>query len=545
MVASSWAVCTAKLRSGPRNNISMTSKELCEFDDLASSLVLDSYLGFTTHKMNIRFRPMKGRSIELHQIVERFKKTVDYEEALYLLQSRDWIRLHFLNKTIQQKMAFKAHLVRYLAMFDPDCGYAIERCTRYSFEGVGAKIVATQEWSKNDKILMLIGCIAELTREEEAHLLTPGENDFSVMYSTRKNCAQLWLGPASFINHDCRPNCCFVPTGRDTACIKALRDIECGEEITCYYGDSYFGERNCLCECETCERRKTGAFKTSKTSNSPHKIFSSKYGLRETDKRLNRLRRSKDKSPSVESSVNKRDPSPLSDYEYIPSISECGSYDSDSNSTNSVSSEDTFMGMKWNKQAFRTKNNKKSGSRKRPQDDKIEECLSNAFKKGKRDVYNSSKLNNLRFVQMTNAKTQAGQVPNRENRVGDFVTGNAPNMDDDVQAPAMVSPPVLTEPTTVTRRRRRKCTPVKLCAYSARSYEPTSEVMVQKFSQAPSVMPVVLPLKISIRRPLHRDQPTIAQIINQPQSKLPCYNTYAKFTDKTRSASPKRRSPRF
>lgn len=236
------------------NSIGQTARQLCEYDDTCTMIVVDSMLETTTHKMNVKFRSVKKYANEWKEIIKQFQIDLDYKKCFQSLLQNQWFQSNYGSKSANKLSDLEKHMRTFLHLFDSNSGVTIKKCSRYSTEESGGMIVSTKKWYKNDKIAMLIGCIAEMNKEEEARILKPGLNDFSVMYSCRKQCSQLWLGPAAYINHDCRPNCKFVSTGPSSACVKVLNDIEVGDEITCFYDENFFGENNCLCECVTCER---------------------------------------------------------------------------------------------------------------------------------------------------------------------------------------------------------------------------------------------------------------------------------------------------
>ncbi|VDD86110.1 unnamed protein product [Enterobius vermicularis] len=231
--------------SGQHN---MTPEELCCNDDYATSAIVDPILGFKTHKMNLK------EHFQFRSIMRKYMENQNRSSAISGLLHVRCIRTYLSTLSLQQQISFRDHLLRFLEIFTTDAGFTIKRCNRYKAENrLGAMLIATRDWRKDEIIDSLVGVIGELDGNQEKQILKKDVNDFSVMYSTRKQRAQLWLGPGAYINHDCRPNCKFVPNG-PTAVVKVLREIAANEEITCYYGDNFFGDNNERCECCTCER---------------------------------------------------------------------------------------------------------------------------------------------------------------------------------------------------------------------------------------------------------------------------------------------------
>jgi [histone H4]-N-methyl-L-lysine20 N-methyltransferase len=95
-------------------NCNFSPKELSENDDLATSLVLDPILGFTTHKMNTRFRPLKVKNDELKRITTDFIHTQDYEKSYRKLMTGEWIPRTINNKSKLAQKRLQAHVSRAL-----------------------------------------------------------------------------------------------------------------------------------------------------------------------------------------------------------------------------------------------------------------------------------------------------------------------------------------------------------------------------------------------------------------------------------------------
>ncbi|ORY89261.1 hypothetical protein BCR35DRAFT_262388 [Leucosporidium creatinivorum] len=114
-------------------------------------------------------------------------------------------------------------------------------------------VFATRNFKKGE-IVNLRGGVADLSEEEDDKMREGGgRSDFSVLWSARKKCFGLLLGPARFVNHDCRNNVQFHLTGSNMS-FKVMEDIKADEELFTHYGDHYFDKDNAACLCATCQK---------------------------------------------------------------------------------------------------------------------------------------------------------------------------------------------------------------------------------------------------------------------------------------------------
>lgn len=138
-------------------------------------------------------------------------------------------------KTEKEKDDFRRHLRKYINIYLPDCPFEVSSTNRYTVVTQEAAVTARQYIKKGQTVKYLAGLQIIMTEEEEESLKS-SRRDFSIVISSRKKSASLFLGPARFANHDCDANARLTTSGSSGMDIVAARDIDIGEEITVSYG---------------------------------------------------------------------------------------------------------------------------------------------------------------------------------------------------------------------------------------------------------------------------------------------------------------------
>lgn len=196
-------------------------------------------------------------------------------------------------KSDREKDDFRRHLRKYINIWNTECPFEVSTTNRYTIVTHEAAVFARCQIKKGETIKYLCGQLVSMTAEEELDRdLT--RRDFSIVMSSRKKTPSFFLGPARFANHDCDANARLVTRGAEGMEVVVARDIGVGDEITVTYGENYFGEDNCECLCETCEKNGRGGWPPQDKSRSATGTVtpaetgleaSGPYGLRSSKRR--------------------------------------------------------------------------------------------------------------------------------------------------------------------------------------------------------------------------------------------------------------------
>lgn len=124
-------------------------------------------------------------------------------------------------------------------------------------------VIATETINKGTYIYPLSGQLYPVTQ----NFIKPGVNDFSIVTSYVNRRDYMFLGPISFINHDCKPNVEWHSRSKTETCVKVISNVHKGQELNAFYGHHYFGINNSECLCRTCELNERGSFSKKTCKN--------------------------------------------------------------------------------------------------------------------------------------------------------------------------------------------------------------------------------------------------------------------------------------
>jgi uncharacterized protein len=164
----------------------------------------------------------------------------------------------------------------------------------------GLGLFATKPIKKGTKIIRYFGPILDSRKKDEDAIenkyLFELNGRWTIDGSIRQNLAR-------YINHACKPNAeSDVKPRKRKVFIRAIKDIEPGEEINYDYGTDYFKAylKPIGCKCEACERKR----KKKRAEARAERLQLKEKAERKAKKKAEKLAKAKDKAKQKAKALN-------------------------------------------------------------------------------------------------------------------------------------------------------------------------------------------------------------------------------------------------
>jgi uncharacterized protein len=159
----------------------------------------------------------------------------------------------------------------------------------------GLGLFATKPIKKGSKIIRYFGPLLDSKKKKddaiENKYLFELNNRWTIDGSVRKNIAR-------YINHACKPNAeSDVKPRKRKVIIRAIKNIEPGEEINYDYGTDYFKAylKPIGCKCESCEKKRKKKRAEARAEKARLKAKAERKALKEAEKQAAKVKKAREK----------------------------------------------------------------------------------------------------------------------------------------------------------------------------------------------------------------------------------------------------------